>query len=161
MEANNDSRNYGLVLPTPTLPPALASNRSQPQSQFILGYRNVITCTTDGLRWGLVKSASHCARVFSFALTEAETYNIQQLRGEDEYIENVGENFIVLKIEKAVNRPRDLLTSGAVRDLLDAVGGLNKITLNLLKNAFESFGEYARVIPVELELELQSNCPRR
>lgn len=137
-----------MVLPTPSLPPALAANNSQSQPQFILGYRNVITTTSEGPMWGLIKSASHCARVFCFRLSEAETYNIQQLKKEDEYIENVGDNFIILKIEKSLNKPKDMLMSESVLCLLDSVGGLNKINLNLVKNTFESFEEYKRVIPV-------------
>lgn len=148
------------MLPTVRLPPALSRNDYQPQVQFILGYRNVITALAEGLRWGLVKSASHCARVFCYRLSEADTYNIQQLKGQDEYIENAGDNFIILKIEKSVNKPKEKLQIEVVVELLNEVGGMDKISLNLLKNSFESLEEYRRAVPVEVEDKVRGATQR-
>jgi hypothetical protein len=65
--------------------------------------------------------------------------DIQKFKSEGEIIETVSNSYILLKVEKDVFKPTSKLTVEAVQKLLLELGGVNKINLNILKNAFDSF----------------------
>jgi hypothetical protein len=46
------------------------------------------------------------------------------------------------------------LSLEGVRELLEQVGGVDKINLNLIKNAFDSLQEYRSVVDIETESAL-------
>lgn len=96
----------------------------------------------------MVKSKQHCGRAFVYPIDESKAAGINQFKGEDEYIETVGTSFILLKIEKDVAKPVAQLGLESVRGLLEQVGGVDKINLNLVKNAFDSLQEYEGVVDI-------------
>jgi hypothetical protein len=69
MEADAEPQKFNLVLPSQILPPPRAP-RTRPTSQFLVGYRNVLTLQSGKLNWALAKSSQHCGRAFVFEITE-------------------------------------------------------------------------------------------
>lgn len=60
---------FNIVLPTTKLPPALAHIKSQPNPQFIVGYRNLLNKTSEGVNWCLIKDSKCCGRAFVFEIS--------------------------------------------------------------------------------------------
>lgn len=125
-----------------------------PKAQFLVGYRNILTIKGETVQWGLVKSKQHCGRAFVYPIDESKAAGINQFRGEDEYIETVGTSYILLKVEKDVVKPTGQLGVDVVRGLLEQLGGVDKINLNLIKNAFDSLQEYRSVVDSQTESAL-------
>jgi hypothetical protein len=50
----------------------------------------------------------------------------------------VGDNYVLLRELKEVVAPTEELTAEQLTQLLSEMGGIDRITLNLVKNAFDS-----------------------
>jgi hypothetical protein len=59
-----------------------------------------------------------------------------------------------LKVEKDVVKPTLKLTHQIVLKLLQELGESNKVNLNILKNAFDSYEEYRSIVDIETETAL-------
>ena len=60
---------FQIVLPTPSLPPALVHVTTAPVPQFLVGYRNILVGEESGVSWGLVKNSSSCGRAFVYEIS--------------------------------------------------------------------------------------------
>jgi hypothetical protein len=63
-------------LPTNQIIKGLTNNQAVPQAQFLVGYRNILTCKEGTTSWGLVKSKLHCGRAFVFPISQSEALAI-------------------------------------------------------------------------------------
>lgn len=141
--------NYQVVFPTLGKRGNLFDETATPKGQFLVGYRNILTLKGQTVQWGLVKSKLHCGRSYVYPIDESKAAGINQFKGEDEYIETVGTTFIFLKIQKDIVKPSSKLSVDVVRELMEQIGGVDKINLNLIKNAFDSLQEYRSVVDLE------------
>lgn len=142
MESEADPLKFSIVLPTKQLPPALAHITTTPAPQFLVGYRNILYRTETGIEWGLTKNSSFCGRAFVYEITEAEAHHIQQIKRQGEFIEMVGNNYILLINHKEVKPATESITSEQLAQLLQLVDGKNQIGLNLVKSSFDSFNDF-------------------
>ena len=77
MEATgSESLQHRLILPTQQLPASLQHIKGSPTPQFLVGYRNVLVASGQGVCWGLVKNEGYCGRAFVFEIGKQEATKI-------------------------------------------------------------------------------------
>ena len=77
---------FNVVLPTIRPPRTLSHLQSSPQGQFLVGYRNVLVGTVDGVSWGLIKNDGFCGRGFVFEIPEDDANHIQSIKDSGEMV---------------------------------------------------------------------------
>ncbi len=77
----HENLKFTIVVPAKLLPPELAHIKATPTSQFLVGYRNILSQTKTGeVAWGLIKHSHFCAKAFVFEISESDAHNIQQIK---------------------------------------------------------------------------------
>lgn len=65
-----EASSFQVVLPTLIILPGLIEKGSTAQPQFLVGYRNILSCKSETVSWGIVKSKLHCGRAFVYPIEE-------------------------------------------------------------------------------------------
>lgn len=97
---SSPANGLSLILPSNRIPVALSHLTRPLTDKFLVRYRNILVESEAGIAWGLVKDSNYCGKAFVIEITEAEAHNIQLIKQPGEMIEVVGQNYILLKIEK-------------------------------------------------------------
>ena len=66
MEGEEQQLKFQVILPSLVLPDKLSHVKSEPVSQFLVGYRNVIEAGEKGLSWGIVKNENYCCKAYAY-----------------------------------------------------------------------------------------------
>lgn len=57
----------------------------------------------------------------------------------------VGNNYILLKMEKEIIKLSNTISAEMIAKLVDEVGGNTKININLIKSSFDSFEDFEKI----------------
>ena len=118
MESTSPPSHFSLILHSKRIPTALSHLTRPLTDRFLVRYRNILVEGEEGIAWGLVNDSNNCGKAFVIEITEAEAHNIQLIKRPGEMFEVVGQNYILLKIEKEVQRPTNALREEQIHQLL-------------------------------------------